>query len=92
MRGKRDGGRVEVQRQKEMDRQVLLDTAVRAYLSTRCRVSSQHKLPTVSEIKGISSLGILLPNLTINQIEECLNRIQAKRYGPYVSDRQIDVL
>jgi hypothetical protein len=63
-------------------------TMVRNFLHERCKVSCQSKLPTESEVKQIF-VGL---GARRQQIDEALKDIELFRYGPYISDHQIDVL
>lgn len=66
--------------------------AVGGYLSTRCDVSSQHKLPTEEEILATAFASVLGPGRVRLALDQMERHGLIFRYGPYISDRRIDVL
>jgi hypothetical protein len=70
----------------------LIDKALRGFMSARCDVSSQHKLPTREEILA-TQWALLFPQGHVKaHIEDLLRSGDLRRYGPYISDRDIEVL
>lgn len=65
---------------------------LRGFMSTRCDVSSQHKLPTESEILGTFTAEFCGVEACRAVIREHLNDGTWHQYGPYLSDREIEVL
>jgi len=71
----------------------VLKRAILAYMSTRCDVSSQHKLPGIEELHNTVTLGMLFTKKDIDKaVEELLTDKKLVAYGPYLSDHAIDVL
>lgn len=66
--------------------------ALRAFLSTRCDVSSQHKLPTEEDILSTHMVKIFGKEAIQKALNQMLEDGETRLYGPYISDRQIDVL
>lgn len=66
--------------------------AILGFMSTRCDVISQHKLPTIEEIKVTTTAGIIGVDRTIEVIDALVQDGTLIAYGPYISDREIDVL
>ncbi|MFC5584488.1 hypothetical protein ACFPOD_05150 [Nitratireductor kimnyeongensis] len=62
------------------------------YLSTRCDVSSQHKLPTVEDILSTWTAETIGRVRTSSLVDELLQEGRLISYGPYISDHPIDVL
>jgi hypothetical protein len=71
-----------------------LDRFLLSYMSSRCDVSSQHKLPTYSELRLV--LDKYSDFLDVNKLRPTLDQMVVKgklfKYGPYYSDHEIDVL
>lgn len=66
--------------------------ALRRFLSTRCDVSSQHKLPTEEDLLNTHMAKIYGKEAILKALNQMLEDGEARSYGPYISDRQIDVL
>lgn len=63
-----------------------------AYMETRCSVSSQHKLPGREEILDctfVQFTGLVVAELVLDTM---IADGTLRKYGPYLSDREIDVL
>lgn len=65
---------------------------VLSFMSTRCAVSSQHKLPTESEILGTQFAAFIGKGRVKLAIAQLVSRGRLIEYGPYLSDRKIEVL
>lgn len=71
----------------------VLKRAILAYMSARCDVSSQHKLPGKEELYYTVTIGSLFKKQDIDKaVEELLEEKKLVIYGPYLSDHVIDVL
>lgn len=67
--------------------------AILAYMSTRCDVTSQHKLPTREEFYSTVILGDLFRRSVLDSsIDDLISEKKIHVYGPYMSDHAIDVL
>lgn len=62
------------------------------FMSTRCDVSSQHKLPTLNEILGTFTAEMIGVERTKTLVASMLEDGRLIAYGPYISDHEIDVL
>lgn len=72
---------------------VNIDTAILSYMSSRCMVSSQHKLPSKNEFYYTVTIGELFSQAEIDQaIDSLIAAGKIIEYGPYISDREINVL
>lgn len=70
-----------------------IERAIEGYMSTRCDVRSQHKLPCVSELHESVILSFFFTKTDIdNAVDRMLADGRLRVYGPYISDRKIDVL
>ena len=63
-----------------------------SFMSARCDVSSQHKLPGVEEILATVSAEMIGVERTRKLINAMLKDGRLIAYGPYISDHEIDVL
>lgn len=63
-----------------------------AFMSSRCDVSSQHKLPGIEDILDTHMAKFIGPDRTRKLIEAMLADGRLIAYGPYISDREIDVM
>lgn len=71
----------------------MLKCTIRAYLRTRCRVSSQHKLPTVAEIKQVMAKRVRFNDIEFDQIIKIMIKDRnIISYGPHLSDHKIETL
>lgn len=69
------------------------ERAILAYMSTRCDVSSQHKLPVLEELYDTVTIGLLFSRETIDRtMVDLIARGKVFQYGPYLSDHVIDVM
>lgn len=68
------------------------ESGLLGFMSTRCDVSSQHKLPSVEEILGTWTAEIIGAERTRKLIDAMLKDGRLIAYGPYISDHEIDVL
>lgn len=66
--------------------------SILAYMSTRCDVSSQHKLPGKEELLHSVTLSLFTQDKIIQAIDELIGAGKIFVYGPYISDHAIDVL
>lgn len=66
--------------------------AVMGFMSTRCDVSSQHKLPTMDEIQSTILNEFFEDGLFVREVERLISTGILRMYGPYISDREIDVM
>lgn len=72
---------------------ITVQRAILSYMSTRCQVSSQHKLPGKQELYETVTIGFLFDRKTIDAgIEGLLSEGKLFAYGPYLSDHAIDVM
>lgn len=75
---------------------MISDSSVRgfvmSYMGSRCAVSSQHKLPGESELLASSAAEFVGVQRVKDAIDQLIAMGQLRRYGPYLSDREIDVL
>ena len=62
------------------------------FMETRCDVSSQHKLPTLTEILSTVTAKTIGTDRVARIIDVLLAEGKLIRYGPYYSDHPIDVL
>lgn len=69
-----------------------LNAALFGFLSTRCDVSSQHKLPTLDEIKSTAWAAYFTPEAIDVAVRGAILAGQIFEYGPYLSDREIEVM
>lgn len=70
-----------------------LDRLILAYMGTRCAVSSQHKLPGIQELQHSAGLSTFYDDVQIaDTVDDMIKEGRLYKYGPYLSDRQIDVL
>lgn len=76
----------------------MIKSCILGYMSTRCLVSSQHKLPTLEEFHSTQACGLLLKLGLFDKddvdkaFDELLEDKKLIMYGPYISDHTIDVL
>lgn len=63
-----------------------------SFMSARCDVSSQHKLPTLNEILGTLTAEMIGLERTKILVSAMLEDGRLIAYGPYLSDRENDVL
>lgn len=64
-----------------------------SFMSTRCDVSSQHKLPTKDEITNSATFKMLFSDELVDRcIDELIDDNELIVYGCYISDRTIEVL
>lgn len=66
--------------------------AIFAFLSTRCDVSSQHKLPTEDELLNTTVAEFIGRGRMKAMLDGMVRNGSVLRYGPYLSDHEIDVL
>lgn len=62
------------------------------FMSARCDVSSQHKLPTINEVLETHTADMIGVERAKKIIEEMLADGRLIAYGPYISDRKHEVL
>lgn len=67
-------------------------SAILGFMHTRCAVSSQHKLPTESELIATEFAEILGAQVVAHVLRQLLNEGALRAYGPYLSDREIEAL
>jgi len=71
----------------------LAERGILAYMSTRCQVSSQHKLPTKEELHNVVTLSFFHDKEVIdNAIFRLVSEKKLIDYDGYLSDHAIDVL
>lgn len=70
----------------------LIDSALKGFMSSRCNVSSQHKLPSREEVLGTVWASYFDAADVSARIDAALADGSFIAYGPYISDRRIDVL
>lgn len=66
--------------------------AVMSYMGARCDVSSQHKLPTEAELLGTHFARFIGEGRIRVAVGQLVRAGELRRYGPYLSDRVIEVL
>lgn len=66
--------------------------AILSFMSTRCDVSSQHKLPGEEGLLSTALAGFVGEGRVRTALSELLETGAIRRYGPYLSDRTIDVM
>ena len=65
---------------------------VMSFMEARCAVSSQHKLPSDGEILNTEMARFLGEEAVQLAITQLIRSGRLLRYGPYLSDHEIDVL
>ena len=68
------------------------ENGILAFMSSRCDVSSQHKLPVIGDILDTVMAEFIGVERTRKIVETMLADGRLIAYGPYISDRKIDVL
>jgi hypothetical protein len=67
--------------------------AIMAYMSTRCNVTSQHKLPSREELYNTVTIGLLFGRHQIDAaVDDLVSNKKLINYDGYISDRSINVL
>lgn len=73
--------------------QTIIERALFAYLSTRCRVTSQHKLPTKDEIvAALNRHMVVTDSLVQLLLDSRVEKGILLKYGPYYSDHEVENL
>lgn len=76
-----------------MTTKIIIRSAIIGYLSTRCDVTSQHKLPGREEIRATIFAGLLGRDEVLAELDRMISEGRLILYGGcYISDRTIDVL
>lgn len=75
-----------------VENRALLRTCVRDFMSTRCNVSSQHKLPSREEILSAPCFSAFGATALAQALDGLIDDGTFHVYGPYISDHEIDVL
>lgn len=76
----------------------MMKTSLAAFMSTRCNVSSQHKLPGIEELMDLTGIKHLKQFYQVMDldilihVEDMVAEGKWFRYGPYLSDHPIDVM
>lgn len=65
---------------------------VMSFVEARCAVSSQHKLPSDDEILNSEMARFLGRDVVQLAVTQLIHSGRLLRYGPYLSDHEIDVL
>lgn len=63
-----------------------------SFMSARCDVRSQHKLPSVDEIKGTVMAEIIGADRATQMVQSMIDDGTLIDYDGYISDHPIDVL
>lgn len=75
---------------------VLDDETIRrgllGFMAARCDVTSRHKLPTEAEILETAVASFLGLDRTKVVLDDLVRSGMLRRYGPYLSDREINDL
>lgn len=66
--------------------------AILSFMSTRCAVSSQHKLPCEEDIMNTVMADFVGRERLRIGLHELIASGAIRQYGPYLSDRAIDVM
>ena len=66
--------------------------ALLSYMSERCKVRSQHKLPDRHELVNTVTARLVGVEWMEWAIDRALENGTIREYGPYLSDREINVL
>lgn len=65
---------------------------IMSFMSTRCDVSSQHKLPCEEDILETVFAEYIGKDRVRAALRELIESGAIRQYGPYLSDRAIDVM
>ena len=84
--------RVRAQTEYRADRISLCKSGLIGYMSTRCAVSAQHKLPTLDELQKSVTGSVFGDVMVKAALGELLAAGKIIQYGPYYSDREIEYL
>lgn len=66
--------------------------AILSFMSSRCDVSSQHKLPSLNEILDTFTAEYIGVERTREMVNDMLADGTLVAYGPYISDHEIEVM
>ena len=68
-----------------------LERGIGAYMRGRCGVRSQHQLPTLAELQQSTMGRYAGENEVAAMVNLMVEKGKLRRYGPYLSDREINV-
>lgn len=66
--------------------------SILSFMSSRCDVSSQHKLPSLEDILDTFMAEYIGFGRTEDMVKDMLADGTLIAYGPYISDHEIDVM